>query len=118
MSEEEYSAEVSPIKETSSDVTPMGEVTSTSQQSTPTSTKEHQMNPLDKFYQFLRIKITTLDDTSKTFSLIDRAIQNTHGPTHDKYTLKIQNVFEVERNGSRQRFLPLKQLPNRMFLWF
>jgi len=44
-------------------------------------------------------------------------LKNSHGPTHDQYTLEIKDLFEIKRFGEEQKFYPFKQLHNRMLLW-
>jgi len=43
-------------------------------------------------------------------------IKNTHAATHSNYTLELQDLFSVEREGEAERFT--KDLPNKQLLWY
>jgi len=51
--------------------------------------KDTLINPLDMFHEFLKVDIDVVLRESEDFKSIDKAVQNTHGPTHKAYTLTI-----------------------------
>ncbi|KAL4429670.1 hypothetical protein ABPG74_017079 [Tetrahymena malaccensis] len=75
------------------------------------------INPLDTFYSMLKCNINKLEEQSQTYQVIQQMVENTHGPTHEKYRLKIVSIYELNRNQENQRFFPFKQLPNQTLLW-
>lgn len=75
------------------------------------------LNPLDAHYGQLRTKLKALDHDSNEFQLIQTYVTNTHGQTHDAYTLEIQDVFKVKREGEKKKFKQFQSLHNRQLLW-
>lgn len=59
------------------------------------SNKDKSKNPVDAQYDKLNTELVPLDKNSKMYKHIYDYVKNTHGPTHDKYKLKIKAVFEV-----------------------
>uniref|UniRef100_A0A1I8JHE4 Poly [ADP-ribose] polymerase n=1 Tax=Macrostomum lignano TaxID=282301 RepID=A0A1I8JHE4_9PLAT len=72
-------------------------------------------HPLDRCYRRLACDIEPVDSNSEEFSMIDRYLQTTHGPTHSLYTLSLGALFKVQRAPETARFR--SDLPNRMLLW-
>uniref|UniRef100_A0A1I8HD94 Poly [ADP-ribose] polymerase n=1 Tax=Macrostomum lignano TaxID=282301 RepID=A0A1I8HD94_9PLAT len=66
-------------------------------------------------YRRLACDIEPVDSNSEEFSMIDRYLQTTHGPTHSLYTLSLGALFKVQRAPETARFR--SDLPNRMLLW-
>ncbi|KAL7879366.1 hypothetical protein SRHO_G00016200 [Serrasalmus rhombeus] len=54
-------------------------------------------------------------DYSSNDKVIEKYLQSTHAPTHSDYTMTVLDVFSVDREGERDRFL--SQLHNRTLLW-
>ena len=75
------------------------------------------VNPLDYFFEILRIEINPLLRNDATYQHIQRAIQQGQGPTHDKYSLEVLDVLELKRFGEQLRYLPFSRLPNKRLLW-
>ena len=78
-----------------------------------TQKNKNSLNPLDQFYDFLKIKIKTVDPGSTTYQNINQAITNTHGPTHNKYKLRVKDIFELQRQEEVFRSYPFKKLKNK-----
>jgi poly [ADP-ribose] polymerase len=76
--------------------------------------KSDLTNPIDRNYEQLECELKPLSRDSDTFKLIDEYIKNTHGQTHNNYSLKLIDVFEAERPGEVERFV---DHGNRMLLW-
>lgn len=74
-----------------------------------------EKNQLDSSYKKLKCDITPLDPNSKEFKLITEYVNNTHANTHSWYTLEIQDIFKLDRNGESRKFK--RELGNRMLLW-
>uniref|UniRef100_A0A3B5MQH2 Poly [ADP-ribose] polymerase n=1 Tax=Xiphophorus couchianus TaxID=32473 RepID=A0A3B5MQH2_9TELE len=49
------------------------------------------------------------------FFVIERYLQSTHAPTHSDYTMKVLDIFSVDRGGESDNFL--SHLHNRTLLW-
>lgn len=72
---------------------------------------EVSMAEEDRVFQQLDTGITPV--TSEDRDLIEKYIKNTHGSTHNSYTLELEDAFEVDKSS-----LPTKKRPKkRMLLW-
>lgn len=49
----------------------------------------NELNPLDIFYNLLKCDIKVLNDDFMRNTIIE-SVARTHGPTHDKYKLKVK----------------------------
>ena len=58
-----------------------------------------------------------LEKDNETYKLISDYLQNTHAATHSSYKLRINNIFEVKRDGEAARFAKYSNLHNRKLLW-
>jgi poly [ADP-ribose] polymerase len=67
--------------------------------------KQEPMHPTDARYRTLKTTIKTLDKKSDKFKVIEKFVKTTHATTHDKYTLKVLDVFEVDRENERKKFV-------------
>ncbi|CAL4074076.1 unnamed protein product, partial [Meganyctiphanes norvegica] len=74
-------------------------------------------DPIDKHYRKLKTKIEVVDKKSEEFEMLRTYVKNTHAATHSSYTLDLEHVFKVDRQGEKKRYKPFKQLPNRQLLW-
>ncbi|EAS06926.2 poly(ADP-ribose) polymerase family WGR domain protein (macronuclear) [Tetrahymena thermophila SB210] len=72
------------------------------------------VNLIQSQYEKLNCSITPLKD-EKIYQTIKTYLDNTHSYIHDRYTLEIEDIFEVERQGEKERYM--KQLNNKMLLW-
>lgn len=67
--------------------------------------KQEPMHPTDARYRTLKTTIKTLDKKSDKFKIIEKFVKTTHATTHDKYSLKVVDVFEIERENERKKFV-------------
>lgn len=74
-------------------------------------------NPLDACYEKMKTEITPIDKNSVEFKTICRVVSNTHGSTHDQYTLEVVDVFKVKRKREDIRSRTYKNLDNHQMLW-
>lgn len=75
-------------------------------------------DPLDINYKKLCCDIVPVPHDSDDFRLVKLYLERTHAPTHTEWSLELEDVFTVAREGEEQAFLPQKQkLGNRMLLW-
>ncbi|XVF21621.1 hypothetical protein REPUB_Repub12eG0106200 [Reevesia pubescens] len=73
---------------------------------------------LDEKYKKLNCDIAPLPHDSEDFRLIENYLLTTHAPTHTEWTLELEEVFSLEREGEFDKFAPYReQLNNRMLLW-
>ncbi|CAH0699796.1 unnamed protein product [Spodoptera exigua] len=80
--------------------------------------RSNENNPILANYLKLKVDIALLPDTSPEYAMINEYLINTHGHTHVKtYTLNIEKVFKVIREGEDDRYTPFKKLHNRRLLW-
>lgn len=76
------------------------------------------VNAIDFSYHQLNAKIEPLDCESEEFKLLVKYVKNSHAKMHDKYELKVRNIFKVARNGEEKRYEPFAQLSNRQLLFY
>jgi len=76
-----------------------------------------EKDPLDVHYESLNTNMTVVENASEEFAMICEFVKNTHAKTHSSYSLTVDEVFTIERNGERQRYRPFKDLHNRKLLW-
>ncbi len=78
-----------------------------------TENLENNVNPLDHFYKMLKVKIERLESYHNDYKMIENMVKHCHGPTHNKFILKLQAAFKIEKFLEKERFFPFKSLPNR-----
>ncbi|KDP21330.1 hypothetical protein JCGZ_21801 [Jatropha curcas] len=72
----------------------------------------------DDKYRKLRCDINPLPHDSEDYQLIEKYLNITHAPTHTDWSLELEEVFSLEREGEIDKFAPYrKKLKNRMLLW-
>jgi len=74
-------------------------------------------NPMDVQYKKLKTDLTPLSPGCPDWLLVEEYVRNTHAKTHDKYTLKLKNLFSVEREGEAAKFAKYEKTHNRQLLW-
>lgn len=73
---------------------------------------------LDEKYEKLHCGISPLSHDSEDYRLIEKYLQTTHAPTHTDWSLELEEVFSLEREGESDKFVPYREkLGNRMLLW-
>lgn len=80
-------------------------------------TDSDESNVMSAHYLKLKANIAPLPRNSPEFEMIQEYVRNTHAATHSSYTLEIEEVFKVVREGEDKRFKPFKKLHNRRLLW-
>ncbi|XP_072423624.1 poly [ADP-ribose] polymerase 2 [Chiloscyllium punctatum] len=79
------------------------------------SETESTENPLDQHYRSLQCSLQPVDHTTTEFKVIEKSLQSTHAATHNDYTMKLLEVFEVDKAGEADVFRT--DLGNRRLLW-
>ncbi|TQE13755.1 hypothetical protein C1H46_000762 [Malus baccata] len=73
---------------------------------------------LDEKYKKLRCDIDPIPHDSEDYQLIEKYLLTTHAPTHTDWSLELEEVFALEREGEFNKFAPYwKKLKNKMLLW-
>ncbi|XP_024168166.1 poly [ADP-ribose] polymerase 1 isoform X2 [Rosa chinensis] len=73
---------------------------------------------LDEKYKKLRCCMNPLPHDSEDYRLIEKYLLTTHAPTHTDWSLELEEVFSLEREGEFDKYAPYrKNLKNRMLLW-
>ncbi|RWS28966.1 Poly [ADP-ribose] polymerase 1-like protein [Leptotrombidium deliense] len=70
---------------------------------------------LKQYYDKLNADIAVLNVDCEEYSIIEKYVMNTHGGTHSKYSLKILDIFKVNKQDEIEKFK--KDMHNRMLLW-
>mmetsp|Transcript_99538 Transcript_99538/g.171340 ORF Transcript_99538/g.171340 Transcript_99538/m.171340 type:complete len:632 (-) Transcript_99538:343-2238(-) len=74
-----------------------------------------QVHPLDAAFASLRCKMVPMNKKSPEYKMLCEYVKNTHGKTHTMYTLEVEDILEIEREGEVAQFKP--QVGNRHLLW-
>lgn len=75
-------------------------------------------DPLDVKYKKLHCDMVPLSHDSEDYQLIEKYLLTTHAPTHTEWSLELEEVFSLEREGEYDKFAPQREkLGNRMLLW-
>ncbi|CAJ1078015.1 poly polymerase 1 [Seriola dumerili] [Xyrichtys novacula] len=79
--------------------------------------QDNDNDPIDINYEKLKTKIEVVDKTTDEAKIIMQYVKNTHAATHNTYTLEVQEIFKIVREGEHQRYRPFEELHNRQLLW-
>lgn len=79
--------------------------------------EDNKKDPIDINYEKLKTKIEVVDKSTKEAEIILQYVKNTHAATHNTYTLEVEEIFKIVREGEYQRYRPFQDLPNRQLLW-
>eukprot|EP00658_Telonema_sp_P-2_P060047 TRINITY_DN49081_c0_g1_i1.p1 TRINITY_DN49081_c0_g1~~TRINITY_DN49081_c0_g1_i1.p1 ORF type:complete len:429 (-),score=130.16 TRINITY_DN49081_c0_g1_i1:185-1471(-) len=74
-------------------------------------------NPVDTNYGKLHCGLEPVPKHTSEFQLVKEYVANTHAKTHNAYTLQLQELFRVEKEGEAETFGPFSEAPNRKLLW-
>jgi len=74
------------------------------------------MNPIDVNYRKLRAEIVPLEKYRAEYQLIEEMVNNTQASDF-KYTMQLEDAFEISREGETERFNPYVKLPHHRLLW-
>jgi len=77
---------------------------------------ELNMNPTDIKYRKLRTKISPLEAYQQEYAIIQRMVENTQSDEFP-YSIELEGVFEVDREGEEDRFTPFAKMPHHRLLW-
>ncbi|XP_010414140.1 PREDICTED: poly [ADP-ribose] polymerase 1 [Camelina sativa] len=73
---------------------------------------------LDDKYKKLHCDISPLPHDSEDYRLIEKYLNTTHAPTHTEWSLELEEVFALEREGEFDKYAPYREkLGNKMLLW-
>lgn len=76
-----------------------------------------QNNPMDVCYEKIKTNISVLDKDAPEFIQICKIVRDTHGFTHNQYTLEVVDVFRIKRKREDVRSRKYKKLENHQMLW-
>ena len=68
-------------------------------------------------YQKLKTKITALDKETERFKLLEEFFLNNQEKGHYRGFVNVVDIFEIEREGERERFKPNAEDQNRQLLY-
>jgi poly [ADP-ribose] polymerase len=83
------------------------------------STTNSGMHALDNVYQELKTMIRPLANQPMLQAILTY-VKNTHGKTHTGYGIEVVNVYEIQRQGEKERYdtyCQQHQIDNKMLLW-
>lgn len=76
-----------------------------------------KINPMDACYEKITTNISVLSKDAAEFVKISDIVRNTHGSTHNQYTLEVIDVFKLKRKREDVRSRTYKKLENHQMLW-
>lgn len=79
--------------------------------------EDNKKDPIDINYEKLKTKIEVVDKSTNEAEIIIEYVKNTHAATHNTYTLEVEEIFKIDREGEYQRYRSFQELPNRQMLW-
>jgi len=74
-------------------------------------------NPIDWQFGKLKCGMTVATPGSEVFEMCERYLLDTHATTHSSYSLSLENVFVLEREGEAKRFKQFDEMENHQLLW-
>lgn len=78
---------------------------------------DDSMNPIDKRYHQLKNNIIPMAKSDPMYQTLEDYLKTTHAATHQNYSLNLEEIFELDRHGERERYEPYSELHNRKLLW-
>ncbi|KAJ3178167.1 Poly [ADP-ribose] polymerase 2 [Geranomyces variabilis] len=76
--------------------------------------KNLNKDPVDLHHDKLHTKFSVVERNTETYKLVEKYMKNTHAETHGNYTLEIEDLFEIAREGEEKR---AQGLHNKKLLW-
>ncbi|XP_026410146.1 poly [ADP-ribose] polymerase 1-like [Papaver somniferum] len=74
---------------------------------------------LDAKYEKLHCNIHPLPHDSDDYLLVEKYLLTTHASRHKEWTLELEDVFALDREGEFDKFAPYREkLQNKMLLWY
>ncbi|EGG18391.1 poly(ADP-ribosyl)transferase [Cavenderia fasciculata] len=74
-------------------------------------------NLIDNHYKSLKTNLAPLDKDSELYKTLVSYAHKSHDTSYFDFGLKVEDIFEVEREGEVSRFDPWKKNDNKMLLW-
>lgn len=78
---------------------------------------KENVNPIDQRYSQLKNNIRPMDKSDPMYQVLEKYLKNTHAHTHQNFSLDIEDIFEIDRHGERERYESYAKLHNRKLLW-
>eukprot|EP00906_Rhabdomonas_costata_P030165 RCo042596 len=85
--------------------------------SSAASSSPAQEHPIDTNYKKLKCELVPVPRDAEEFKLVSDYVANTHGHTHTMYTLELQDLFRLDREGEEDRWKSHSGNANRKLLW-
>ncbi|KAI9093452.1 poly polymerase catalytic domain-containing protein [Phlyctochytrium arcticum] len=79
--------------------------------------KDADSDPIDGNYGNLHLDMQVLDRGSADFELVEKCALSTHAPTHTGYSLKIDEVFKIQREAEAGENDVFEKTGNKKLLW-
>lgn len=76
-----------------------------------------KINPFDVCHKMITTDINVLSKDASEFIKISEIVRNTHGATHNAYTLEVLDVFKLKRKREDVRSKKYQKLENHQMLW-
>jgi len=74
-------------------------------------------HPIDKHFDLLKCSMESISTSCDEFKMLANYVKLTHATTHNRYSLSVERIFKLDRNGSDDRFSSFSKIPNRQLLW-
>lgn len=76
-----------------------------------------KINPFDACYEKIKTDINVLSKNAPEFIKIVEIVRDTHGATHNLYTLEVLDVFKIKRKREDVRSKKYTKIENHQMLW-
>eukprot|EP00960_Hanusia_phi_P057525 763590-Hanusia_phi.AAC.6 len=60
-------------------------------------------SPIDANYKRLKTEIKPISQDDERWRMVNQYLKNTHAATHSKFTTELMDLFEIEREGEKER---------------
>ena len=76
-----------------------------------------EQHPIDKHFDLLKCSMESISSSDSEFKILEKFVSLTHASTHNRYKLKVEKIFKLDRDGEDNKFNKFKNNSNRMLLW-
>jgi len=81
-------------------------------------TEDTEEDPLEAHYKSLKTRIVPLDKSGDLYQMLEKYVKQTHDTAYfTNFDIRVDDIFEIERENERARFNPWSKNDNKMLLW-
>jgi len=80
-------------------------------------TGSYSVSPIDINYKKLKTSITPLEKWTKEYDVIENYVKNSQAAIHNWFTIDLEEVFVIEREGEKENFKSFENLKHHRLLF-